>query len=107
MTVPSNEELRLLHANICKALGDPKRIQILYTLNEAPCNVTTLAECLDAPQPTVSRHLAILRERGLVLTERDGVMVNYSIADPKMIEVLDEMRDLLRRTMERRVDLLS
>ena len=101
MAFPSLSELRLLHANICKALGDPKRIQILYALDEQPRNVTSLASTLDIPQPTISRHLAVLRQRSLVATERNGQMVNYRLADPRIIDVLDSMRTILRDSLER------
>src|SRR5450756_1642273 len=65
-------EVNLLHASICQALADPKRILILYALSEGPRTVTELTEALDVPQPTVSRHLKVLRERRLVSTEREG-----------------------------------
>ncbi len=107
MTTPSLDELTLLHANICKALGDPKRIQILYLLAEAPRNVTALAEALETPQPTVSRHLTVLRERGLVATERDGTSIQYSLADSVIISILDDMRELLRRALERQADVVA
>ena len=71
-------EVNLLHASICQALADPKRILILYALSEGPRTVTELTEALDVPQPTVSRHLKVLRERRLVSTERDGASVRYS-----------------------------
>ena len=69
------QEVNLLHASICQALADPKRILILYALSEGPRTVTELTECLDVPQPTVSRHLKVLRERRLVATERAGTSV--------------------------------
>ncbi|MBI5668906.1 MAG: winged helix-turn-helix transcriptional regulator [Chloroflexi bacterium] len=101
MAVPSNEELELLHRNICQAVGDPKRIQILYALHEQPRNVNALVEALNTPQPTISRHLAILRERGLVTAERDGTSVIYRVAEPRMIEILDVMRQMLRGLLEK------
>lgn len=107
MTIPNLDELELLHANICRAVGDPKRIQIMYALDECPCNVTTLAEKLDMPQPTVSRHLAVLRQSALVETERDGASVIYSLADPRIIELLDTMRAMLRALLERQATLLD
>lgn len=88
-------EVNLLHAGICQALADPKRILILYALSEGPKNVTELTEALDVPQPTVSRHLKVLRERQLVTTEREGVSVRYSLADERVIEALDTMRAVL------------
>lgn len=106
MTYPSFEELNLLHAHICQALGDPKRIQILYALYEQPRHVTALAEALDTPQPTISRHLRVLRQRALVLSERDGPAVVYRLADQRMIEVLDTMRQVLRDALARQSSVL-
>jgi DNA-binding transcriptional ArsR family regulator len=106
MSFPSIDELRLLHDNICRALGDPKRIQMLYALDEQPLNVSALATVLDIPQPTVSRQLAILRQCSLVIAERDGQMVTYRLADLHIIEVLDSMRMILRDSLERQSSVL-
>jgi ArsR family transcriptional regulator len=102
MPIPSLDELNLLHANICHAVGDPKRIQILYALHEQPRHVSALAEALETPQPTISRHLAILRERGLVVGVRDGATVVYHLPDERIIQVLNVMRGLLRETLGRK-----
>lgn len=101
MPVIPMDEIILLHNNICQAVNDPKRIQILYALSETPLNVTALATLLDTPQPTISRHLSILRQRSLVITERDGTTVVYRLAHPRLIEVLDTMRKILREVLER------
>ncbi len=88
-------EVNLLHANICQALADPKRILILYALAERPMFVGELAETLDTPQSTVSRHLKVLRDRRLVTTEREGASVRYSLADTRVIDALDSLRAVL------------
>ena len=98
-------EVNLLHANICQALADPKRILILYALADGPRNVTELTEALDVPQPTVSRHLKVLRERRLVTTERDGATVRYSLADARVIEALDSLRTVLLGTLNQQAEL--
>jgi DNA-binding transcriptional ArsR family regulator len=107
MSFPSIDELRLLHDNICRALGDPKRIQMLYALDEQPRNVSALAAALEIPQPTVSRHLAILRQCSLVTAEREGQMVTYQLADPRIIEVLGTMRMILKDSLERQSSALE
>jgi len=58
------------------------------------------------PQPTVSRHLTVLRERALVIADRQGPAVVYRLADPRLIDVLNLMRQLLRDTLERRATAL-
>jgi DNA-binding transcriptional ArsR family regulator len=107
MAVPQLEELNLLHAHICHALSDPKRLQILYALDEEPRRVTDLAHDLEMPQPTVSRHLAILRQRALVTAEREGMSVTYYLADRRIIEVMDTMRQVLRESLDRQANVLA
>jgi DNA-binding transcriptional ArsR family regulator len=92
---PLAAEINQLHAHICQALADPKRILILYALDERPRNVTEIAEEYHIPQPTVSRHLKALRERGLVNSDRQGNAVVYSLRDKRVIEALNIMRTLL------------
>lgn len=102
-----NEEVTLLHAKMCRAVGDPKRIQILYLLAEAPCSVNTMAELLSTPQPTISRHLATLRESGMVTTTREGTSVIYRLAVPEMINVIESMRAILRTVIARQASSLD
>ena len=89
------EEINLLHSRICQALGDPKRLLILYALSEGAQCVNELVDVLSLPQPTVSRHLAILRERGLVHVDRQGTASFYSLVDARVIEALDVLRAIL------------
>ena len=72
---------------------------ILYLLAEGPQNVGDIAEALDSPQSTVSRHLKVLRDRGLVTTERDGSTVVYSLADRRIIQALDLMRAMVMSSL--------
>ena len=62
---------------------------------ETPRKVSELAEGLHAPQPTVSRHLKVLRERGMVNAERLGPAVRHSLANARLIEALDLLRAVL------------
>lgn len=99
------KEVTILHDQVCLALGDPKRILILYALSRQPRYVSELAQELDTPQPTISRHLKILRERGLVTAQRDGATVVYSLADDRMIQALDLMRAFLKDRILAQADL--
>ena len=94
-------EINRMHAHVCQALADPKRILILYALHERPRNVTELTELYDFTQPTVSRHLRFLRERDLVLTERSGNTITYSLSDPRVIDALDIMRRVMADILNR------
>jgi DNA-binding transcriptional ArsR family regulator len=101
------DEIALLYATVCRAVNDPKRIQILYVLNQSPHNVTELADLLTMPQPTVSRHLGVLRQAGVVDSERQGTSVIYSLASPLVVQILDLMRQLMRDVMKQQSDMLE
>ncbi len=92
------QEIMMLHERICQALGDPKRLMILYMLNQRPRNVGELASELNMPQPTVSHHLKTLRERSLVKVHKEGTTVCYSLADKRVIQALDLLRSVLKDT---------
>ena len=99
------QEVELLHNRVCYALSDPTRICILYLLGESGRFVNEIAELLDTPQSTISRHLRVLRERELVHTERQGTAVCYSLADKRIIEALDLMRGIVVSQLAAGVDL--
>ncbi|RLG43810.1 MAG: hypothetical protein DRN81_05790, partial [Thermoproteota archaeon] len=63
-------KVNLLHERICSALGDTRRIMILYLLAEKDMFVNEISEALNTPQSTISRHLGVLRQRSMVSTER-------------------------------------
>jgi ArsR family transcriptional regulator len=101
------QEVSQLEADLCFALADPTRILILYTLDEQPRNVTEITNELGITQPTTSRNLKILRERGLVDTERNGSSITYSLADRRLIKALDLLRSVLRDRIARRATLIE
>jgi DNA-binding transcriptional ArsR family regulator len=74
--------------------SDPKRIDIIHALEKHPYNVNELTAELRIPQPMTSRHLKILRERGLVQSTRHGVSVTYALSDPRLIQALELLNDI-------------
>ena len=99
------EEVNLLHAQICQGLADPTRILILYLLADSPRYVNELAEHLKVSQPTVSRHLKILRDRGLVTATRESNAVRYVLRDPRVIEALNLLRAVMADALAERARL--
>ena len=101
------QEISELHAGICSALGDPRRILILYLLFEKRMNVGNIAKEVGVSQPTVSRHLKLLRERDMVRAERRGATVEYELTDRRLIEALDILRSVLYDRIHHRASLLQ
>jgi DNA-binding transcriptional ArsR family regulator len=100
-------ELTELTVTLCHALNEPKRLLILHALADGPVSVGGLAEAVDATTANVSQHLAVLRERGLVDSERDGLNVIYSLRYPELLEAVGQLRTILRMELGRRSALLG
>jgi DNA-binding transcriptional ArsR family regulator len=62
-----------------KALGEPRRVQILELLRKAPRSVGEIAEDVDVSQQAVSQHLAVLDRAGLVEARREGTRSVYAV----------------------------
>lgn len=101
------QEVSQLEADLCFALADPTRILMLYALDERSRNVTELTQELGITQPTASRHLKILRDRGLVSASRQGVNIHYELNDKRLIQALDLLRSVLRDRLAYHANLME
>ena len=104
---PLQQEVTNLHAEICSALAEPSRILILYALSEKNYTVNDLAKTLGFPQPTISRHLKILRDRNLVEAVRQGTNVEYHLTDHRLIEALDLLRGVMHDRITHRANIVE
>ena len=102
-----DQEINLMHLQVCSALGDPKRIMILYLLDDSPKCVNDLAQIMGIPQSTVSRHLRVLREHRLVRTERQGTNIQYSLACDEIIQAMELLRQINTRQVKENLDLAN
>lgn len=86
---------RLLSPQLFKAIGDPNRIAILCDLSKrcVPLTVGQLAEALPVDVSVVSRHLAILREAGILIARKEGKEVRYSLHSHHLIGTLRAIAD--------------
>jgi DNA-binding transcriptional ArsR family regulator len=75
-------------AEILKVLGHPIRLKIVAGLLTEACNVKKIWECLGLPQATVSQHLALLKNKGIIEGCRNGVEVYYSVVSPKASTII-------------------
>lgn len=91
-----------LHADVCKTLANPKRLQILALLAKEEMSVGELAGVLDVPLSNVSQHLALLKAQGLVTSRRAGQTVHYSLADRRIIQACLLIRSVLLDRLKKR-----
>lgn len=78
-------------AEILKVLGHPIRLKIVAGLMSQSCNVKKIWECLGLPQATVSQHLALLKNKGIIAGRRDGVEVFYQVVSAEAREVVNAL----------------
>lgn len=85
------ERLRLaasVAVGALKALANEDRLLLLCQLSQGEMSVGELEASLEIRQPTLSQQLGVLRTDGIVATRRDGKRMFYSVADPKVMQVL-------------------
>lgn len=88
-----------IHAEICKTFGHPKRLMVIHILREGERTVTDLAEHTGIDTSNLSQHLHILRDKGLVLTRREGTKIYYRISHPNIGKALDLMSAVLEQNI--------
>ena len=78
--------------DIFKALADPTRRAVFERLADGGLNATQLREGIAISQPAMSQHLAVLRTAGLIVEQREGRTVNYSVNPRGMAEIFQWLR---------------
>lgn len=93
--ISRDKKIYEMHAEICKVFTSPKRLEILSLLRDGEETVNELAERAGVLQANISQHLTVLRQNNVVTTRRDGANVYYKIANPKILQACDLMREVL------------
>ncbi|MBI3596740.1 MAG: winged helix-turn-helix transcriptional regulator [Nitrospirae bacterium] len=95
------------HAEICSTLANPKRLKIINILREKELSAGELLSILKIPKANLSQHMALMRQKGIVSVRREGNMVYYRLARPKILKAFDLMRELLFEVLEDQQRLLK
>jgi|WetSurMetagenome_2_1015567.scaffolds.fasta_scaffold19091_4 ArsR family transcriptional regulator, virulence genes transcriptional regulator len=105
----SNPEFDLtiyqLQAEISKTLAHPLRLAILHNLKGGEKTVNQLTQIIGASQSNISQHLAILRQRQIVKTRKDGTNIYYRVASPKISQACDMVREVLIEQLNQKHEL--
>ncbi|MDP2920263.1 MAG: metalloregulator ArsR/SmtB family transcription factor [Dehalococcoidia bacterium] len=89
------EQIYEYHAEMCQVLSHPKRLEVINVLRDGEMSVTELSQKLGLTVGNLSQHLSMMKERHVLLTRKEGNMVYYRIANPKLIRCFDMMREML------------
>jgi len=103
----NQKELFMLHADFCKFMANPKRIEILFLLGAKEMCVDEIASEMQVRVPNISQHLAVMREKGVVEVRREGTKMYYTIANPKTLQACILMREDMVEQMEKKFDMIK
>lgn len=96
-----------IQADLCKCISSAVRIEIVHVLRDGPQRVSEIAHITGHSQATISRHLGVLRNGGIVTAHRHAQDVVYQIANLKIVEICDLMREVLVEEASRRSKLVE
>ena len=94
-----------LQAEISKTLANPLRVAILHYLRDGEKTVNGLTETLGASQSNISQHLALLRQRQIVKTRKEGSTIYYRVASPKISQACDMIREVLLEQLSQKQEM--
>jgi len=94
-----------IQAELCRCMSSATRIEIVHVLRDGPQRVSEIARITGHPQGTISRHLGVLRNGGVVIAHRHAQDVLYQIANPKIVGICDLMREVLMEEASHRSEL--
>ena len=84
-----------LHAQVCKVLAHPVRLEILDVLRDGPRSPSELADLVGVARANLSQHLAVMRSNGLVRRRRVGRGTVYMVTDTRLFDACSTLRSLL------------
>jgi len=88
--MPSEEDIQK-NADTIKALADPTRLKIIYLLKHGELCVCEIMTALDKPQPTISHHLNLLKNAGLLKWRKEGVWIHYRLSNSNVVDNIHEL----------------
>lgn len=89
------QEVFELHSELLRAMSHPKRLEVIHLLRERTLSVTQIQRMLDLPQANLSQHLQVLRQAGVVETEKKGKQIFYRLAHKNFARASDLLREVL------------
>src|SRR5579864_1089392 len=100
------DSMRQFKAGIFQALGHPTRVAIAEYLSYGEMSVGQLCEKIGIEQANASQHLAVLRNKHIVETRKEGNQIFYRLRDPILGDVLAKMREYFYAHMAAATELL-
>lgn len=101
------ENIIELQANICKIFANAKRLEIIKLLKEKEMSNNELMQKTGLSKANISQHMNVLKSKGVILTRREGVVLYCRIANPKIVQACDLMREVLIEQLQEKGNIVS
>jgi DNA-binding transcriptional ArsR family regulator len=101
------DDIFVLHANICKTLANPRRLEIIAALRDDELTPTQISRRIHISKANLSQHMKILIENGVVLSKKVCLNVFYKLSDERITKACDLMREVLIKNLEQNKTMLE
>lgn len=89
------DQIYTYHAEMCKVFSHPKRLELINVLRDKEMSVGELSERLGLASANLSQHLAMMKERRILVSRKEGNVVYYRIVNSRFLEAFDLLREIL------------
>jgi ArsR family transcriptional regulator, virulence genes transcriptional regulator len=103
----TDKKIYELHANVCKALGHPTRIEIIDTLQNKEMNFGELLEIIGGAKSNLSQHLSSMTSKGILIQRKDGLNNYYKLSSKKVSTACQIMREVLIENLKKQNEILK
>ena len=103
----SSKKIFELHADVCKALGHPLRIEVIDLLQNKELCFTDILEITGGLKSNLSQHLSVMTKKGILKTRRDGQCIYFSLSSKKVAQACRLMREVLIESLKKNQEILE
>ena len=89
------DQIYLYHAEMCKVFSHPKRLELINILRDKEMSVGELSQRLGLAIGNLSQHLAMMRQRHILASRKEGNVVYYRIANLRLLDAFDLLREIM------------
>lgn len=102
-----DKTIYILHSNICKALANPIRIEIIDILNDKEMTFGEIQEITGAMKSNLSQHLSLMVSNGILTHRKEGLYIYFKLSTPKIGTACRLMREVLVDNLNKQHDLIK
>lgn len=103
----ADKQIYELHADTCKVLGHPLRIQIIDLLEDKELGFADILEATGGLKSNLSQHLSVMTKKGILKSRREGQSTYFSLSSKKVAQACRLMREVLIENLKKQKEILD